>query len=372
MRLDNQKKYNLFVFLSTFARGMAEIYVPIFLYNKGMSIQMIMLYFLIKYSIMTISYVPVVYLGKKIKFKWIIVFSSFLLGLAFYFISVMSNNMGDIIKLAIIFAFFTHTYWVGRHYYALEVLPKKDLGDEVGNIIIATQLALIPSAYIGALLIEMLGTTYLSMVIAVISLIAIIPIFFIKEEKITTPIDIMKVLKTIPKASLLFLAIEQLKIIITMLFPLYIFLTIESNFSYIGLLNIAIGVASMLFVYSFCRIIDKKKKDYIYLSCFLLVLVWLAKLSVATASLMLIVSILEGLTSKMHETSVTRNIYALGKNYDACSYIVVYEVFQNIIRVIILALAYFFIKDLKIFLLLSSIVFLLGAFIKFDDGKGGY
>jgi hypothetical protein len=372
MHLSSEKKFNIFILLSTFARGLVEIYIPIFLYNKGISIHSIFLYFIIKYAIIALTYTPIVYIGKKIKFRWLITLSSLLLGLSFYFLSNMSANINDIIKLAILFALWNNCYWSGRLYYALESLPKKDIGEEVGNIIIFTQLALIPAAYVGALLIETLGTFNLSVLVALLSLLAIIPVFLIKERKQEKVINAIKVIKDIPKKSLLFIAFEQIKVILVLMFPLYVYIYISSDFSYIGLLNIAIGIASMFFVYNFCRIIDKNKKDYTYLSAFLLVLVWLAKLNVATTSLMLIVAILEGLTTKMHETSTTRDIFALGKNYDTCSYIIVFEVFQNIVRVLILTVTYLFINDLKIFLTLATILFLLSAFVKFDDGKGGY
>ena len=43
----NQKKFNLYVFLSTFSRNLIEVFIPIILYKFGYSLKEVVFYFLI-------------------------------------------------------------------------------------------------------------------------------------------------------------------------------------------------------------------------------------------------------------------------------------------------------------------------------------
>ncbi len=369
---NNELKYNIFIFLSTFARGLCEIFVPIVLYNRGFSLTCIFAYFVIKYFVLSVNQYPIIMLGKKVKFKWLLVISSFALGISFYYLSIIALSLQSLIFVALSFGIFTQTYWLGRHYYAMEVLPRKNMGDEVGNIIILSQLALIPSAYLGGLAIEFFGLRIVAVIITFISLMAIFPIFSIKERKNTLNINISNVFKTIPKQSLAIIAIDQFRLAIMLLFPLLIFMNIAQTYRYIGILHTAIGLASLFFIYVFARRMDQDKNDYLNIAVLLLGLIFLIKLNVLDAVVMVVVAILEGLVSRMHLTSLTRNIYSLGKNYDVASYLVIYETFSNIPLVLIFTFGLLFINNLSMFLYIATFLFLVAGFVKFNDGKGGY
>ena len=41
----NQKKFNIYVFLSTFARNLVELFIPIILYKFGYSVEEVLFYF---------------------------------------------------------------------------------------------------------------------------------------------------------------------------------------------------------------------------------------------------------------------------------------------------------------------------------------
>ena len=41
----NQKNFNLYVFFSTFARNLVELYIPILFYKAGYDLPSIMIYF---------------------------------------------------------------------------------------------------------------------------------------------------------------------------------------------------------------------------------------------------------------------------------------------------------------------------------------
>lgn len=367
--ISNEKRYNIFIFLSMFSKGMTEMFIPVVLYNKGFNLYFIFLYFFIKYLVIIITYYLVVELAKVIKFKVLLIISSIILGTSFYLLSIMDNSISNLLIASILMALYTETYWAGRHYYVLEVIPNKDLSCGVGNIIIIGQIALIPSVYLGGLFIEILGLEWLTLIITLISLISVVPLLNIKELKEKEPISVSVIFKNISKKSLLYLIFDQFKYISVLFFPLYLFLNVVENYRYIGIVNIAIGIASMIFVYFFAKKMDKSKKDYLSLSTIFLALVLVFKLNIINPLVMIFIGFLEGLATKMQMTSVIRNIYALGKHYNTISYLIVIELIQNIGRFIILGYALLFINSLIELLAMCIFLFSLASVLEFNTNK---
>jgi hypothetical protein len=251
-----------------------------------------------------------------------------------------------------------------------------ELKKEVGNLVIMSQLAIIPASYFGALLMDQLKTELFLVIVLFFYMISIIPLFrLIKEKKVERNDaihEIKNILTNIPKQSIWFLIFAQFRVVSKYIFPLYLFIYIKSNYEYIGIFNVAVGIASMFFVYIYSRRMDKKKKDYLLLSGVLSCIVWLLKLNIVATSLLLVIGLMEGLVERMYETSFNRNLYALGKHYNALDYAVVVEGLQNFVRIFIVFFIFFLINDLKLSLYITAFILMITGLIGFDDGKGGY
>lgn len=371
-----EKSFNTFVFLSTLARSLVECFIPVILYNKGLPIKYILLYLLLNYSLCFILDMPLGYLSKKITFKWTMMSSSFLMGIAYYFLLVTDINVVNILVFAILHVINTHVYWLARHYYASLVLPKKDMADEVGNIIIFSTLAIIPISYIGAWLMNNFDKLFVLTIIVLVYVTSTLPLFKIKEPKRMLSVDlrtsIKKIVSDVPKKSIWFMIFAQFRMISRYLFPLYLYIYVKRNFEYIGLFNITVGIASMIFVYFFARKMDKDKKDYLIISGILGCIVYLFKLNITNTIFMLVIGFFEGLVDKMYEVAFNRNLYALGHHYNVAGYTVFMEGFQNFWRTVIMIIFVLFSFDLKTILYISSFMLIIAGMIGFDDGKGGY
>lgn len=363
--MSDNTKYNIFVFFSVLATALADLYIPIILYNQGFSLIYIYIFFLIKFSFIMITYYFIIMLAKTISFKYLLIISAFFLGFSFYLISTITNSLSYLIICAASFSIFLQTYWAGRHYYGIYSITKNKLSNQIGYMIIATQLALIPSAYLGALIIELWGLNILTIIITAIILISIIPLFFIKERVNKQPLIVKKVLFSISKRNLLLIGLDQTRQLAFIFFPLFIYLTMVDSYQYIGIINILIGVASIIFVYFWARKMDKSPQNYLSISIVLLGIVLLFKLNIINKYFMLVISFFEGLASRMHMTAIMSNIYMLGKNYHLPSYLIVYELVINLIRAIFLIIGILFINDLKIFLFICIFVFLSSHIIQF-------
>lgn len=371
-----EKSFNTFIFLSTLARSLIECFIPVILYNKGLHVEYILLYLLLNYSLCFILDMPLGCLSRKLTFKLTIILTSLIMGVAYYFLLIAKLNIVNILIFAIFHAINTHVYWLARHYYASLVLPKKEMADEVGNIIIFQTLAIIPISYIGAWLMGNFDKIIVLIIIVSLYAISVLPLFKIKEPKRMLAVDLKTSIKNIvtdvPIKSIWFFVFAQFRMISRYLFPLYLYIFVKRNFEYIGLFNIAVGIASMIFVYFFARKMDRDKKDYLIISGILGCIVYLFKLNVTDTIIMLIIGFFEGLVDKMYEVAFNRNLYALGHHYDGAGYAVFIEGFQNVCRTVIMLIFILFSFDLKTILYISSFMLIIAGAIGFDDGKGGY
>lgn len=374
--INNEKSFNLFIFLSTFARNLVDVFIPIILYKRGLSADQVLLFLGFNYLFSFILNIPLAYIASKITFKWLLIGSSIFIGSAYYYILIAPINLFFLTIALISHVINAHSYWLSRHYYALDILPEEDIGKKAGNIVILSQLSLIPASYLGALIMHKLNMQWVLIIVIVVYLAGTLPLFFIKEPRRSRKINFLSGMKEtfihIPKRSFYFFIFAQFRFIGRYLFPLYLFIYVKNNYEYIGVFNIAVGLASIFFVYIFARYMDKNKKDYLIWSGLFSCLIWFFKLNVTTTTLMLIIGFLEGLVEKMYETSFNRDIYALGKHYKPILYASTFEGLQNIVRVVIIAIFFVFIKDLTSILYISTFMLLIAGIIGFNDGISKY
>ena len=67
--MNNRKKFELYVFLSTFSRNLIEVFIPVILYKFGYELKEVILYFLISNVFSLILSYPLVLFSKKFNNK---------------------------------------------------------------------------------------------------------------------------------------------------------------------------------------------------------------------------------------------------------------------------------------------------------------
>ena len=117
------------------------------------------------------------------------------------------------------------------------------------------------------------------------------------------------------------------------------------------------------FSYIYGKKIDEKQ-NLLKLSIVLVVITYLFKANTTYIALA-IVSFLEGIFTKMHEISISKEFYTLSKKFEYNNYNLVYEIVQNSFRAISLLVIYILNIDLKNAIYWLLFIMLLGAFMKF-------
>lgn len=370
--MSDLKKYNIFIFITSFAKLLVEIFIPLILYNMSFTIKKIILFLILKYSF-CLFFIPVGYfIGKKYSVSTLMILSSIIFSITYIYLSQINKNLTSLIILSILYSSYLMFYWLGRHMYGLSIIEDKKTTDNVSLYNIFTILGGLFSPFIGSYIIEKTSTLTLSTIVLVLMIISIIPLTKIKKLKLNPNTQIKHIIKSFPKTNYIFNTLDQLRYILYTVLPLWIYINIKSKYSYIGILNIITGLGSIIYIYLLSKKMDKNKKDYLSLSLLIMGIIYLLKITITSNLAYLIITLFEGITKSSLDTITLRNTYVYQKNYCITSYIIFTEIINNIARTLFLIIFYIFNVPLTTMLLICILGIFLNVFVKYDDGKYGY
>lgn len=370
--MSNLKKYNIFTFVTTFAKLLIEVFIPLILYNMNFTIKEIILFLIIKHALCTV-FLPITKLViKKKSTTFLMIISSILFTLSYIYLNFLTKNLFKLLIFTTLLSMYLTFYWVGRHTYALSIIEDKKATDNVSLYTIFTILGGLFSTYIGSILIEKTSYLFLSIIVLFLMLISIIPLTKIKSKKETNEIKLITIITSFPKRNYIFTFLDQLRFILVTIFPLYIYLNINKSYKYIGIINIISGLGSIIYIYILKKLMDKNKRDYLSSSLLYLAITYTLKLLTKNNIIFLIIVFFEGIFRSVVDLITLRNTYVYSKNYTRLNYTIFTEGINNIGRVIILTLFYITNISLEKIILICILGILINIFIKYDDGKYGY
>ena len=365
----NQRRYNLFVFLSTFSRQLIELFIPIILYKAWFWIKDIVFYYFC-ISLFSFILAPIVIkLARKIRYNtilllWIISFIVLQLIIAHISISIWY-----LILVAFLFACYRRCYWITRRLYNLKVIHRTNIWISYTFISIINQLACMVATYIGAVLLDFVNIETLTCISILLFVISIYPISKIKtpkQKKSDTKWDLIWTLKKIDNSDKYIFGSYELLNFVRFLIPLYLFIYVSNTYQIVWILQVFTWLATIIFSYLYGKKINKGNVNYLRLSIWLIVLVYVMKLN-ATWILLAIVSFLEWFISKMNEISVNKEFIKLSKQFDYENYNYAYEQTQNIFRLIVSAIMFLFMDDLKLMIYFILLVMAVAIILKFNN-----
>lgn len=367
---NNQKKFNAYVFLSTFARNLIEVFIPLILYKFGYNLkEVIFYYFLVNISSLVIS--PLfVQISKKHNNKVLAI-----IGLIFFILTqILLNKIvyspTYLVLIALCYAIYRRGYWISRRFYNLKVIEKKDISRSYSLVSIINQIGLIFSSYIGSYLLDFVSIkilTYISLILFSIGILCLYMLEF-THEKNNTPLDILKTFKKIPKRNLYLFGSYELINVVKFFFSLYLFIYVKDNYQTVGILNVFSNIATIIFAYMYGKKINDKK-NFLKLSIIFTVAIYFLKAN-TTSFLLIIISFVEGIATKMYEISISKEFYVLSKKFEYQNYNLIYELTHNIFRTNALLIALLFTNNLKVMIYITLGIMLIGTLFSFKYIKG--
>lgn len=362
---NNQKKFGTYVFLSTFARNLIEVFVPIILYKFGFSFKEVLLYYLlVSFFSLILSY-PYIYLSNKYSNKLV----GFIGIFSFVVFQILLNNIQKtklfLVLIALVFSLYKRGYWISRRYYNLRVIRKENISSTYSLISIINHIGVIFSSYIGSIFLDFVSIDVLTTIAIALFVVSVVPLYLLKFEhkEKTAKLEPVKTLIQVPKRNLYLFGTYELIDVVKFLFNLYLVIYVRDNYQTIGILNLFTNLATILFAYFYGKKINEEK-NFLNLSIFFVVIVYLFKLTF-TSYILVLISFLEGIFVKMYELSIQKEFYSLSKKFEYHNYNFMYEVTESFSRTLMAAILYFFVSDLKVMIIIVLLVIISSSLIKF-------
>lgn len=346
----NRKMFNRYVFLSTFARNLIELFIGTILFKAGFDLNNIIFYFLFVNIFSFILAFPCIYIAKRHSNKILTVIGI----IAFILVQIVLNyvkiKIWYLILLAFLYALYRRAYWMSRRYYTFQVIDKNNTSKDYSWVSILNQLALLFSSYVGSLLLEFISIhviTYISIMLLLVGLYCVYKMDF-EYEINKTKIDLVETIRVTHISSIISIGCYELQNVITFLLPLYIVIYVKNTYTAVGIINLLAQLATIVCVYLYGLLINKDK-NYLKLSIGFLLIFKVLQIN-TYGILLFIITFISGLATKMYEQSFNKELLLLSKNYEFHNFNLLYECTQNIFRVITVAILLFFVNDVKVML----------------------
>lgn len=359
LKNDDQLKFNIFSFISAFARNLIEIFVSLYLFKSGCSVKEVLLFYLfVNLFAMPLSYL-FVYIGEKIKYTFVMIIGF----IGFILVQILLWNihvsLPFIILTAFMYSVYRRGYWVARRFYITEIMPTKGSAKPYSFVMLASQIATIVSSYLGATIFDNINLYVLTIISVTMLLISTIPLFFIKckddKEQNKNKIELLKNLKLIDKKLILVFSFYELNNLSNFIFPLYVAVYIIDSYSFTGGLSIVNNIAVIIFILLYGRLINKDK-NYLLTSTLLLSACVLLKAEI-NSPIIMVIYFIEGFVGKMQTQSVNK-VYFEERKIDVLNYNLLYQFIESGIRAVAI-LPLLFLNDPKYMLLGTQGIILL-------------
>ena len=346
-RTSNQIKFNIFSFISIFARSLLEVFISLYLFKNGFSIKSVLTFYLLENGFaFFISYL-FVKIGEKYKYSTVMYIGIF----SFIVLQIVLNNIVHsymyIILISFLYSLYSRGYWVSRRYYITDIIPQRNSSESFSILMIVSEIASIISGYFGGFLLDSFNILSLTIISSVLLVISVIPLIKIKTKTSNKKIELIKNLKKYDKRNYVAFSLYEINNLLTFIFPIYIAMYIKDSYIMASSINAISNLAIIVFILVYGRII--KKRNYFVISSALFVFISISKLFFLNYFIFVFYFI-EGLIKKMQEQSVNKIYFENRRGMDLTHYNLIYQLTESLVRVVVV-LPLLFINDIKMMIL---------------------
>lgn len=337
-------RFNTFLFLSTFARTLIEVFISVYLFKNGFPINSVLLFYLLENAFaIFISYLFVL-IGERHGYAIVMCVGIASFAVLQFALNQIVINDYYILLLALLYSLYRRGYWVARRYYVTKVVPQKGSSRPFSIMMVLSEIASVLAGFLGGLLLDSFNALTLTVLSFILLLISVLPLLRIKNETKRTKIELLKNLKKYDKRNYAAFSLYELDNLLSFVFPIFVVIYIKDTYTMAGLVNAVSSLAIIVFIVIYGRIITKK--NYFILSTVLFIVVCLAKL-LFMDYLILILCFTEGIIKKMQEQSVNKIYFENRNGMDLTHYNLIYQILEAVARAIVV-IPLLFMNDVRI------------------------
>ncbi len=221
-------KFNIFSFISTFAKSLIEIFISLFLFKSGFSIKEILLFYFIENFLAIFLLYLFVKIGERFRYSVVMIIGIISLFAFYITINYINLSLWYLILISVLYSLYRRGYWLSRRFYITNVMPQNNSSEVFSITLILSQIASILAGYFGAYFLDNVNLFPITIVSTVLLLISVIPLIKIKYKKESIKIELIKNLKKYDKRNYLAFSLYELNNMVTFLFPIYIAIYIQN------------------------------------------------------------------------------------------------------------------------------------------------
>jgi len=317
--------YELSVWLHTFSRALIAVFIPIFIYQIGYSIQEVMVYYLV-YSIIDVPFNFFTrWCIRRIGARWVTIIGS-VFSLAFFASLYMltPGNWGLLLLIAFFAAIYDTFYWIAHMYLFMKCSKNdKDVAKDASFQLIIKKIAWVTAPALGAAIVIFFDRQVLILVSMVFLILSIIPLFRLKKiedkpkKKSKHFWEFFKkwdVAKDYLAAGFYSMHCAAEGII----WPLFIFMTLASIES-VAMLPIIVSATTIIFIYFTGGASKGKRKNPIIIGSAVIALMWIVRMFTDSNVIYYATVLLVGLFASFINIPLYSSMYEKGERMDALS-----------------------------------------------------
>lgn len=182
--------------MRTLAWSLGGLFSPLYIFFLGYEqngliagLKVVILAIVIERMLVTLLALPLGKLVFRLGFKWSVLLGSSLLSIYFFLPVIFPRSFTLIVVMSVIAAFQILIYWIARLSLMSLDGDKSHYGHDVSFLAITERLVSILGPFVGGYLVARGGFAHLFAVVTAVSIISALPMFFIRDHKITDGIS---------------------------------------------------------------------------------------------------------------------------------------------------------------------------------------
>ena len=299
------------IMLRQFSASLIAVFIPLYLIGLGFSLVDVIGFYMVFFGLLALFAPLATIVGRFVGVKHVILYSTpitiaYLLGLQFF----LPKHPGLLYVIAALAAIQGIFYWIPMHSLIVRALHSKRRGREVGLFQSLQHLSALLAPALGGVIIVFGSYSILFTVVIVFRIFSIIPLFFTPDIHPRIDISLKRMFSGKHlRFTAAFVSEGVLTAISTMLWPLFIFITVKSTLS-VGLVATLTEVGVVVFTLYIGRLSDiMRKEKLLHLGGMLQGFIWFVRYLANTAVKIFAIGFLDGFLQVMITVPLTTLLY---------------------------------------------------------------
>jgi hypothetical protein len=322
--LHNRELDELFATIAIrgFAASMIGIFIPIYLLTLGYSLKAVLIFFIIRQVVYALASFPTALLDARFGFKHAILISMPFFIAFLSMLATLETMAWPLWILAVLSGIQLAIFWTSYHTDFALVADGKDMGKEVGFVKFISKASNVVGPLLGGFLIVLIGFTNVLIVVNILLLVSVVPLFFSKDTHSKSTLSIKKTFTGKGWKDYLALAAYGMESsVASVIWPVFIFFYIVSDFTTVGLITTVSLSFSLIAVIVAAGLADKHYNFTIRFGAITHTIIWGLKAFVTSAGQVFFADSFHGSSRSMLAVPFDAKMYKKAGRGDTLQYV---------------------------------------------------